>query len=101
MKRRVPRLSGAARGLARGELVGLQCRVAASGDAGIVGLTGEVVDETLHTLTLRVGGPGGRRIRLAKVGTTFALRPSDERDWTKVEGAALEFRPTDRTKKVR
>lgn len=101
MKRRVPRLSGAARNLARAELIGLECRVAASGDAGIVGLAGEVVDETLHTITLRVGGAGGRRVQLAKVGTTFALRPQPERDWIEVDGAAIEFRPTDRTKKVR
>ncbi len=101
MKRAVPRLHGKARELGKGEFIGLEAVVRKANDAGIIGLTGVVVDETLHTLTLRVGGPGGRRIQLAKVGTVFGMRSDPSRDWVEVDGAAVEFRAEDRTKKVR
>lgn len=101
MKRRVPRLDGIAKKLAKGELIGLEARIASANDAGVVGLEGTIVDETLHTLSLRVGGPGGRRIQLAKAGTIWEVRSSPERDWVQIDGRAIEFRPADRTKKVR
>lgn len=101
MKRRIPRLDGIAKRIAKGELIGLECRIAAANDAGIVGLEGTIVDETLRTLTLRIEGPGGRRVQLAKAGTAWDVRSSPERDWVSLDGRALEFRPADRTKKVR
>ncbi len=98
VKRQVPRLQGAAKQLGKGELIGRQCKIAAANDAGIVGLAGEVVDETLHTLTLRQ--EGGRRIQLAKSGATFSFLGS-QGDWIDIEGRAIEFRPEDRPKKVK
>ena len=97
MKRTVPRLEGAARTVARGELIGLAVRVAAASDAGLVGLEGTVVDETLRTLVVRRGD--GRESRLSKTGTTFEFSTAQGK--VRVEGAAIEFRPEDRTKKVR
>lgn len=99
MKRHVPKLKGAAQDVAKGELIGLPCRVATAHDAGIVGLEGDIIGETLHSLELRIGGPGGRRVQLTKVGTTFSF----ETDAGEVEvpGAAMEFRSWDRTKKVK
>ena len=97
MKRTVPRLEGAARQLARGELIGLDVRVADAHDEGLVGLSGTVVDETLHTLVVRRAD--GRESRLGKVGTTFEFATPNGP--VKVDGAAIEFRPEDRTKKVR
>ena len=99
MKRSVPRLQGRARDMARGELIGLPCRIAAAADVGIVGLEGDVIDETLRTLTLRVGGPGGRRVQVPKAATVFAFAIGDA--WVEVDGRGIEFRPWDRTKKVR
>lgn len=97
MKRTVPRLEGPARAVARGELIGLPVRVAAARDAGLVGLSGTVVDETLRTLSVR--RPGGEVARLSKVGATFEFTtPAGP---VRVDGAAIEFRPEDRTKKVR
>ena len=97
MKRTVPRLDGPARSVARGELIGLQVRVAAAGDAGLVGLSGTVVDETLRTLTVRRAD--GRESVLSKQGATFEfLTPKGK---VLVDGAAIVFRPEDRTKKVR
>lgn len=101
MKRRVPRLQGSARKVAKGELIGMQATVLRANDAGIVGLAGDVIDETLRTVTLRIGGPGGRRVRLAKQGTVFGFRSDPDTDWVEVDGAAIGFRSMDRTKKVK
>jgi RNase P/RNase MRP subunit p29 len=97
VKRTVPRLDGAARSIARGELIGLPVRVAAANDAGIVGLSGTVIDETLRTITVR--RVDGRESRLSKTGTTFEFTTATGK--AVVQGAAIEFRPEDRTKKVR
>jgi ribonuclease P protein subunit POP4 len=97
VKRQVPRLDGPARAAARGELIGLPVRVVAAADAGLVGLEGTVVDETLRTLVVR--RPGGRESRLGKRGAAFEFRTA--KGPVRIDGAALEFRPEDRTKKVR
>lgn len=101
VKRTVPRLHGPAKTVAKGELVGLGATVHDSPDEGIKGLSGDVVGETLHTLTLRVGGPGGRRIQLAKAACVFAFEVPGRDEPVLVEGRAIEFRPQDRTKKVK
>jgi ribonuclease P protein subunit POP4 len=100
MKRHVPRLGGRAAAFAKTELVGLEAAVVRSTDPGLVGLHGVVVDETLHTLTLRTGSPGGRRVQVAKAACTFAFQVPGQ-DPVVVEGRAIEFRSEDRTKKVR
>lgn len=97
MKRTIPRLDGPARAIARGELIGLGVRVAAANDAGLVGLSGVVVDETLKTLTVRRGD--GRESRLSKEGATFEFTTPQGK--AVVVGSAIVFRPEDRTKKVR
>jgi ribonuclease P protein subunit POP4 len=97
VKRTVPRLEGPARAAARGELIGLAARVVESGDAGLVGLAGAVVDETLRTLTLRRGD--GREVRVGKAGNVFEF--ATPQGALRVLGAAIEFRPEDRTKKVK
>lgn len=97
MKRSVPRLEGAARAAGRGELIGLQAKVVASTDQGLVGVAGHVVDETMRTLVLRRAD--GRELRLGKAESTFELATANGP--VRVPGAALEFRPEERTKKVR
>lgn len=97
MKRRVPRLEGPARAVARAELIGSSVRVVASADRGLVGLSGTVVDETLRTLTVRTAD--GREVRLGKRESTFEVATA--KGPVRVDGAAIEFRPEDRTKKVR
>lgn len=98
MQRTVPRLEGKARDIAKGEIIGRNVRVIASGDAGLVGLGGEVIDETLRTLVVRTDA--GRRIRIGKVGQTFEFSDPSGATAT-MDGAAIEFRPAERTKKVR
>lgn len=97
MKRTVPRLEGSARTVARGELIGLAVRVASANDVGLVGFTGTVVDETLKTLVVRRAD--GSESRLSKAGATFEF--TTPKGKVLVEGAAIVFRPEDRTKKVR
>ncbi len=100
MKRVVPRLQGPAKQLAKGELIGRRCKVASANDAGIVGMEGDVIDETLHTIVLRKDGPGGRHVRLAKAGAVFSFR-GNQGDWIDIDGRAIQFRPEDRVKKVK
>ncbi len=100
MKRTVPRLQGAAKQLGKAELIGRRCKVASANDANIVGMQGDVIDETLHTLTLRLDGPGSRHVQLAKSGAVFSFMGS-QGDWIDIEGRAIEFRPEDRPKKVK
>jgi RNase P/RNase MRP subunit p29 len=97
VKRTVPRLDGPARAVARDELVGRAARVVQSADAGLVGLAGTVIDETLRTLTLRKAD--GREVRVGKRGQVFEV--ATPKGPVRLEGAAIEFRPEDRTKKVR
>lgn len=97
MKRTVPRVAKEALPTARGELIGLPIKVVAAHDAGLVGFTGTVVDETLRTFVVR--REGGGLSRIGKVGATFEFAtPAGP---VRMEGAAIEFRPEDRTKKVR
>lgn len=93
MKRQVPRLEGEARQVARGEFIGRAVRVSKSADARIVGLEGTVVDETLRTLVVRLAS--GREVRLGKVGTEWEFGRA------RIPGSAIEYRPAERTKKVR
>ena len=100
MKRRVPRLSGLPQKVAKGELIGLPVEVVEAPDAALVGLAGELVDETRNTFTVRVGGPGGRRVVVAKNGHLFRfMLPTGEA--VDIPGDAVRFRSEDRTKKVR
>lgn len=97
MKRSVPRLDGPARAVGRDELIGRDARVAESTDKGLVGLEGTVIDETLRTLTLRKAD--GREVRVGKRGQVFEV--ATPKGPVRLDGAAIEFRPEDRTKKVR
>ncbi|MEA3203812.1 MAG: ribonuclease protein subunit [Thermoplasmata archaeon] len=97
MKRTIPKLEGAARAVAKGELIGLAAAIVASTDPGLVGLAGRIVDETLRTLVLRRAD--GREVRVGKAESTFEVATA--RGAVRIVGAAIEFRPEDRTKKVK
>lgn len=97
MPRTIPRLEGPARAVARGELIGLMATITASSDPTLVGRSGVIVDETLHTLRLREGGGGSMLV--PKVACSFAI--ATPKGTVTLPGAAIEFRPEDRTKKVR
>ena len=85
------------RDVAARELIGLDVTVVASGDPGLVGLEGRVVDESRNTFL--VERPDGREARVAKRGQTFAFELPEGR--ATVRGEALNFAPEDRIKKTR
>ena len=79
------------------ELIGLRARVVATGHAGYAHLEGRVVDETMGTLTLEVGG---RDLVVPKAGQAFEFTLPDGSTQT-LEGRSLAFRPEDRIRKAR
>jgi RNase P/RNase MRP subunit p29 len=82
--------------VARHELIGLFVTVG-SAHAGWNGLEGTVVDETKQTfLVERTTGP---EAVVPKSGNRFVFRVGNER--FVVNGDDIDFRPEDRTKKVR
>lgn len=96
MARKVPRLEGPGRALARSELAGRPVRIVQSTDPGLVGLAGVIVDETLRTFQLQ--DANGRIIRVGKAESVFEFQHNGP---VRIPGAAIEFRSAERTKKVR
>lgn len=82
--------------LAQEELIGLPVTVVASGDAGLVGLRGAVVDETQRTFVVQTER-GAKTV--AKQGQRFQFTRPDGRTEV-LEGAALAYRPEERIKKA-
>jgi ribonuclease P protein subunit POP4 len=82
--------------VARHELIGLFVTVG-SAHAEWDGLEGTVVDETKHTLL--VERTNGREAVVPKPGNRFVFHVGNER--FVVSGDSIQFRPEDRTKKVR
>ncbi|MGB1697453.1 MAG: ribonuclease P protein subunit [Thermoplasmatota archaeon] len=93
MKRQVPRLGPAVK-VGKGEWIGQRVKITKSSDSQFVGLEGDVVDETLHTFTMRLE-VGGRRIQVPKAGNHFLI------DGHEVDGYGVQFRSFDRVKKVK
>jgi ribonuclease P protein subunit POP4 len=81
--------------LPRHELVGLHVEVVASPNADLVGVSGEVVDETMHTLLVA----GESRVRqVPKAAATFEF--DLDGDHVVVEGVRLVARPARRTEQT-
>ena len=83
--------------LARRELIGLRCRVAASNDPGLRGVAGTVVDETMKTFTLDTAA--GTKV-VPKAGQAFEFTlPGGATE--RLEGRDVAHRPEERTRKAR
>ncbi len=81
--------------IVRHELIGLEVKVAESSNKSQTGLSGKVVDESRHTISIETRK--GVRI-LPKDTCVFSfLLPSGER--VRVDGKLLVARPEDRIKK--
>ncbi|PSQ23248.1 ribonuclease P [Halobacteriales archaeon QS_9_67_17] len=78
--------------LPRHELAGLHAEVVESRNADLVGIAGDVVDETMQTLV--VAGASGTK-QVPKAAATFRFRTDGER--VIVEGERLVARPARRT----
>ncbi|MBW3583156.1 MAG: ribonuclease P protein subunit [Euryarchaeota archaeon] len=79
-----------------GEFLGKELTVVESTDPGLVGLQGEVLDETMRTFVVRAAS--GKVVRVPKAVATFRI--SDGRP-VRIEGHRIQYRPEDRIKKVR
>ena len=77
-------------------LVGLDACILLSQDPSLVGRCGRIVDETARTLLLEE--QGGRRIRVSKRGSVFAIRVG--REWVVVEGELIVGRVDERLKRL-
>lgn len=82
--------------IARRELIGLSVTVH-SRSAGHDGLEGLVVDETKHTFLVELANGACKRV--PKSGNRFVFRVG--MDAAEVVGDDIQFRPEDRTKKIR
>lgn len=78
------------------ELIGLPMKVVRSLNASQESLEGEIIDETMRTLTLQTNKT---RRMIPKVGTTFRLTLTDG-STTDVSGDQLLRRPEDRVKMI-
>ncbi len=79
----------------RHELIGLDARVVKDSNPHNTSITGEVIDESRNTLTIR---QGGKAKRIAKKDAVFRFKIPDG-ETVEVEGSALVGRPEDRVKK--
>jgi RNase P/RNase MRP subunit p29 len=91
--------------VAQSELIGLRVTVE-SRHAGWNGLEGQVVDETKQTFLVELDS--GPTKRVPKPGNRFSFHVGNERfvvntasRTTVLDGRDIEFRPEDRTKRVR
>ncbi len=81
--------------LARHELIGLEVMVEDSLDPGLIGLSGEIVDETRNTFLLETER-GIKRIAKANTSLIFTL-PEGQR--VKIAGSVLISQPENRITK--
>jgi RNase P/RNase MRP subunit p29 len=84
--------------LPRHEWIGLAARVERADDPTVVGAEGQVVDESMRTVTLERAG--GREVVVAKRGSELAFTlPGGERTTLALTG--LQMRPWDRVKRAK
>jgi ribonuclease P protein subunit POP4 len=84
--------------LTRHEWIGLQARVDRALDPTLAGLSGRVVDETQHTVTLERAD--GREVQAPKAGTRLLVTLPGGMD-VPLDLGELAFRPQDRVKRAR
>lgn len=82
--------------LKRHELIGLDVEIVSSSHPGYVGMRGRVVDETKRMLVMEVNGADKK---VPKGACVFEFFDGGQRE--RITGAEIEFRPEDRTKRVK
>ena len=78
--------------LLRGELIGMKAKVIDSTNKDTVGIEGTIIDETLHTITIKTRQ---ERKRLLKAQVTLEITGSGT---SVVQGTMLLKRPEDRVR---
>ncbi len=82
--------------LVRHELIGLDVKIVKSSDPTLVGVEGQVINETKNTLVIRKRD--GREIRVEKKNCVFHFTLPDG-SVVEVDGKVIQGRPEDRIKK--
>ena len=82
--------------LAKDELIGLKVKIIKCTDSKWEGKSGLVLDETKNTFLLEING---ERKRIAKKTAIFEFTYDDKK--IRLPGADINYRPEDRTKKIR
>jgi len=83
----------------RHELIGLNIEVKNSKNPGLIGLKGNIVDETKNTLVLETEGKGIKRIKkILKSQVKIIITIGSKK--VMVDGNLLIGRPEDRLKKI-
>ncbi|MFN7990537.1 MAG: ribonuclease P protein subunit [Candidatus Micrarchaeia archaeon] len=76
--------------------IGLQVEIVNSSQRKLIGLRGEVVDETMNLIIIE---SGGKQAKIPKVSSTFRFT-TDDGQTVDVPGKKMDFRPHERPKKV-
>jgi ribonuclease P protein subunit POP4 len=76
----------------KGEFIGRLAHIVAHTDPSLVGIKGNIIDETKNMLIIE--GPHGKK-RVAKNHSTFVI------DGVTINGADIVFRPEDRIRKIK
>jgi ribonuclease P protein subunit POP4 len=79
----------------RHELIGMNVEIINSSDQGHVGFTGQIVDETKNTLTIKTK-TGDKMIQKKGLVMKTSLQDSD----VVIKGSEVKFRPEDRIKRA-
>jgi ribonuclease P protein subunit POP4 len=79
----------------RHELIGMNVEIINSSDNGHVGFTGQIVDETKNTLTIKTS-KGDKMIQKNGLVMKTGLKDSD----VIILGSHIKFRPEDRIKRA-
>lgn len=74
----------------KGELIGSQIEIESSKNKSLVGVKGEVIDETKNTLTIQTPK---KKIKIIKSHVTIMIKNQ------KIQGKSLVSKPQDRLKK--
>ncbi len=80
----------------KGEFIGMSMKITSSPNPILIGLEGEIIDETKNTFVIETNN--GRKTIL-KNQITFTIKKGD--DLIQIQGEKLCFRPEDRVKKIR
>tara|TARA_Y100000310_G_scaffold138289_2_gene137222 strand:+ start:29871 stop:30128 length:258 start_codon:yes stop_codon:yes gene_type:complete len=80
--------------LLRCELIGLIIEVVDSKNKSLLGLKGQVVDETKHTLVIEVDGKNKRLLK-----SQITIKCKMKQKLVRIKGSLLAGRPEDRLKK--
>lgn len=80
----------------KSEFIGMSMKITSSANSTLVGLEGEIIDETKNTFVIKTDN---KNKTILKDQITFIIERNGE--LMQIKGTKLCFRPEDRVKKIR